>query len=82
MKKIYTKPQIAFEDFVLNCSIAATTTCEFTLRKDKERFKLSDGTYIFTSEAGCESWADPSGMDAAYNGICYHVPTEVNVFDS
>ena len=84
MKKVYSKPEIMFEDFSLNNSItvgcekfaqAAEYQCAYTVH-------TSDGTMnIFTSEA--VDVCHDVQADGGYNGICYHVPTSANnVFTS
>lgn len=80
MKKAYTKPKIAFEAFVLSCSIAA---CTFTSKND-ERLEFSDGTYFFGIETGgCGINIEDAGGDGFGNGLCYHNPTEgFNFFTS
>lgn len=84
MKKVYSKPEIMFEDFSLNNSI--TVGCE----------KIAQATeyacsYDMTSSLGVISvFTDQVTGDICttvkpdgYNEICYHVPTEANnVFTS
>lgn len=83
MKKVYSKPEIMFEDFSLNNSI--TVGCEKIAQAAEYQcaYKVhtSDGTLnIFTSIAGV---CDDVEADGGYNGICYHTPTEANnVFTS
>lgn len=79
MKKLYSKPEIVFESFTLSNAIAAG--CEYT-NPQHEDLKMSDGTYMFTSEGNCGSWVDEAGGDGAYGNICYHVPTGINLFVS
>ena len=84
MKKVYSKPEIMFEDFSLNNSI--TVNCEKIAQAAEYecsyKVHTSDGTMnIFTSSA--PRVCTDVEADGAYNGICYHVPTEANnVFTS
>lgn len=74
MKKMYYKPEILFENFVMSTNIAGDCgtlinnasyeTCAYITRS---------GHHVFTSNYGvCTTTED----DGDYNGICYHVPVE------
>lgn len=75
MKKNYTKPQIAYEEFIMNCSIAA---CKITDPNDP-RLEFS-GLQVFVDNNSCDVGVkDPvlgNGGDGTYNGICYDIPIE------
>lgn len=77
MKKIYSKPEIAFESFSLSQNIAAG--CEYTDPKHPDLYFTGIG-YAFTT--GCDVKFSDGGGDGEYNGICYHVPTDNNLFNS
>lgn len=76
MKKIYTKPEIIFEDFSLSTNIAGDCELDTSLQSPDEcGYQLRTGEIVFLSkETGC----DTVPVDGAYNGYCYHVPTEDN----
>ena len=83
MKKVYAKPQIAFEDFSLNVSIA---TCEDksygNAAKDSCGFLVPEwNRVVFISETtGCNDIQAPDGN---YNGICYDNPSGlIDLFNS
>ena len=84
MKKLYTKPEIMFDDFTLSTNIAAG--CEekrVTHAKDEYGcgYKLNDrfNEVVFTSINGCNTPYD----DGEYNQLCYHTPEEsFNLFTS
>ena len=81
MKKVYEKPEIVFENFSLSTNIAAG--CEYTDPNHPDLFFSGMG-YAFTSEANC-GYPIPNevGGDGDFNGICYHVPSEIkNLFNS
>lgn len=81
MKKEYTKPDILFESFSLNTSIA--NNCE---RQTNTPSRMQCAAFlpdvpvpVFTTEiTGC--FIKTAGV---YNGICYDVPTaDNNLFNS
>ena len=77
MKKIYSKPEIMFEDFTLNESIA--TNCEIKIRNQSVNIcgmvEGSGGEVLFINDStGCTMHMD----DDENNGLCYHVPIESN----
>ncbi|MBQ8856548.1 MAG: hypothetical protein IJ024_00235 [Lachnospiraceae bacterium] len=86
MKKKYVKPQIVFEDFSLNTSIAGD--CEGIVGNPSKgtcavigtgNIAIFDGTVsacVFTP-------TDIGGTEDKWDGACYHVPTEYsNLFNS
>lgn len=77
MKKVYSKPDILFEDFSLSTNIAAGCE-EIPLQNINEcGFKWSKGVYIFTdSVSGCSHKVVDG--DGEYNGLCYHNPSSTN----
>lgn len=84
MKKVYTKPEIMFEDFTLSTSIAS---CGFEATHDTslgkwgcKGYQLRSGDIVFMAEYnGCVTVE----ADGDYNGYCYHVPTiSLNLFGS
>ena len=79
MKKVYSKPEIMFEDFslnnaiTLNCKaiVGAPSAGECPYKVESGR----DGTkYIFTS-AMTNVCTSPE-IDDEYGGLCYHVFTD------
>ncbi len=83
MKKVYTKPEIMFEDFSLNNSI--TVGCEKTAQQVEYDCAYTVVTSageisVFTTLVGACTSVE---QDGGYKGICYHVPsTGNNVFTS
>ena len=84
MKKVYTKPEILFENFAV-CTNIATGGCRFTSVTSGEDMigcGYVDQRYpnkkIFTSALACTTVED----DGEYNGICYNTPTDYNIFTS
>lgn len=76
MKKVYSKPDILFEDFSLSTNIAAGCAMIAGYEGGKYGVKFG-GLYIFTDKCfdnvGTNEW----------EGICYHVPNEgFNAFSS
>ena len=81
MKKVYTKPEIMFDNFSLTTNIASV--CEVKIEGPTQgTCGLRWGaTTIFVEKAsGCAKQVkDGEG----YNGLCYHVPNQAyNVFNS
>ena len=78
MKKIYSKPEVVFESFMVSTSIAAG--CEVdTDQASRGNCGLKFGSYIlFVSvETGCNFWNEKNPNESA-DGICYHNPSENN----
>lgn len=76
MKKLYSKPDIHFESFSLSTSIAST--CEVkTYHPSNGVCGLKFGSqFIFTEEIeGCTTKIVEG---EAYDGLCYHNPSENN----
>ena len=80
MKKIYSKPEIMFEDFALSESIAGD--CETKINNQTRgscAYILRTGEHVFTGISACTT----DEQDGDYNGICYHVPIDTrNLFNS
>lgn len=81
MKKVYTKPQIAFESFQLTSNIAGDCNTKPNTQADDATCGYNDnGWIIFQSGPLCTM---PVGQDGIYDRICYHVPTgDISVFTS
>lgn len=85
MKKTYSKPEIAFEDFSLSVGIAAG--CEYKISNQSQgtcgyKYSGGGGATMFTAEAGTSVCNIPV-TDATTNGFCYHVPaSNINIFNS
>lgn len=88
MKKVYTKPEIMFEDFSLNNSITAGCEKIAQAAENACAYKVvtSGGTFnVFTTVMTgiCNTYGQEGENGAIYNGICYHVPyASNNVFTS
>ena len=74
MKKIYSKPEIMFEDFTLNESIAGP--CEVKTHTPAQgQCGVEFGPFIvFMSTTNCNFIQD----NQEYDGFCYHIPSESN----
>lgn len=81
MKKVYTKPQIAFESFQLTSNIAGDCTTRPHLTDETTcGYRVDDSWIIFQGNPPCNF---PIGQDGRYDKICYHVPTgDISVFTS
>lgn len=84
MRKTYEKPEILFESFASSTNIAANCKTIIDTQARNQCGYLVEGAdntliSVFTGDlpAVCKynEAMDGSGDDA-YNGICYHVPTE------
>lgn len=72
MKKIYSKPEIMFEDFTLSENIAGD--CENKISNPTDGvcgYPSRNGEIFMDYITGC-NYKQPDG----YNDLCYHVPTE------
>ena len=77
MKKIYSKPEIAFESFSLSANIAAgCETKTDTPSKMQCGYGEDDfGMPLFVQGAsGCKAIVQENAGDT----LCYHVPTDTN----
>ena len=85
MKKKYSKPDIAFENFSLATSIAGDCEIKVDTKGDGECGYYMDYVgWIFLMEmiGGCQVKITEE-QSMKYNGFCYHVPTETyNLFNS
>ncbi len=79
MKRAYSKPEIAFEDFSLSTNIASCNTPGNQAENVCGYFWPGIG-YVFSEDiSGCQKKVD----NGDWNGICYHVPTgDKNLFNS
>lgn len=78
MKKIYSKPEIVFENFTLNTNIAGN--CNTIIGNQSESscaYIDRSGNRVFTNALSAIC-VDVQQADGANNGICYHVPIETN----
>jgi hypothetical protein len=86
LKKIYSKPDIFFEDFSISTNIAAGCEEKPSLYNDSVSacgVKWAADVYIFTENIdGCNRKL-VDGQQGEYNGLCYHNPSDnYNVFYS
>lgn len=81
MKKVYTKPQIAFESFQLTSNIAGDCNTKSNAQADDATCGYNDnGWIIFQSNPPCNF---PVGQSTENDKICYHVPSgDISVFTS
>ena len=82
MKKVYSKPQIMFENFSLSTNIAAACEVRANTQSNFDSCGVDfSGDIVFaTSTSGCKDKIDDYGQ---YNSICYHVPSDSNnIFNS
>lgn len=88
MKKIYAKPEISFESFLMSTNIAGDCETPFVNNATKGVCPVlgSGGVSVFDSKVGTACKYTPEGMGGEkdiWNGLCYHVPTEEhNLFNS
>ncbi len=85
MKKVYSKPEIMFEDFTLSTSIAGGCDVQTNLPSQNQcGMDFSGLTVFMTGMTGCTDIAvENVGGDGQWNEICYHVPTgDQNLFTS
>lgn len=87
MKKIYSKPEIMFEDFTLSENIAGD--CEGEPVGNPTRGScaiIGTGRQAIFSDrvSACDfTPTELGGTDDMWDGLCYHVPTEYsNLFNS
>lgn len=82
MKKVYTKPQIAFESFQLTSNIAGDCNTKPNTQADDATCGYNDnGWIVFQNSAVCIHVQ--VGPDGKHNRLCYHVPTgDMSVFTS
>lgn len=78
MKRTYQKPEIIFENFALNTSIASG--CEVIVEgASSGTCGLEFGGDMLFQEGitGCTD-KPTLGGDGSYNGMCYYTPIETN----
>ena len=84
MKKAYTKPEIAYESFMMSTNIAGD--CEGATPSNYSNYDscglLLSGLFVFLEGYnGCTDL--PIGANDSWDGYCYHTPTETtNIFNS
>lgn len=82
MKKLYSKPEIIFEDFTLDDNIASN--CESIVgnaTKGSCAVIGTGGIAIFDGNVGAVCVFTPGDYNQEsdkWDGFCYHVPTEYN----
>ncbi len=80
MKKEYSKPEIAFEDFTMSTSIAIG--CEIKIEGHSSntcgyKYEGGGGATMFTTQVATDV-CNLQVNDDETNGFCYHVPVEGN----
>lgn len=87
MKKIYSKPEILFEDFAVTATIASGCERPCNQNEGTCAFEFQCGPwvmYIFNLEPGspCSDGAE-NLVGTEHDGLCYHAPSEsFNTFSS
>lgn len=86
MKKVYSKPDVFFEDFSLSTNIAAgceekANFAEETCGLEVEFTDTITVTLLNGDISACAPECDPK--DYGYNNLCYHNPSEdYNLYNS
>ena len=82
MKKVYSKPEIMFEDFTLSTSVASCEVPAESMMYECAVEFIPGVMYLFDGQvSGCTTPVEDGSEED--NGICYHVPTPSNnVFGS
>lgn len=85
MKKTYTKPEIAFENFLMSTSIAgdcdikthtpSLNQCAYSYHDEF----VTEGVNLFVDDVNACTTIE---ADGEYNGFCYHVFTGNSLFNS
>ena len=84
MKKTYSHPDILFESFSL-CSSIAGSGCahNITTQYSGTCAVMFGDKAVFTEQVGNICAVKVADGSAIFNGLCYHVPTDMNsVFNS
>ena len=79
MKKVYSKPEIVFENFSLTTNIAGD--CEEIygfFARGTCGIPDSNGLGMNIFNEGTGNCVIQGSDDELYNGFCYHIPTETN----
>lgn len=81
MKKIYSKPEIAYESFSLTTNIASG--CEVktdTPAAMQCGYTMPPNTYFISGVAGCTTEIEEG---TTFDSFCYHTPSDLsNLFNS
>ena len=81
MKKLYSKPEIMFESFSVSTNIAGGCGIPTHTPSEGNCAYEASGVMIFTDAVSQCAVKAPG--DAAYNGLCYHVPIDTgSLFNS
>lgn len=83
MKKMYSKPEIVFENFAISTNIAGDCEVPFVNNPSKGSCAVTGtgGIAVFDSQVGAVCVFKPGEVgydDDYYDQLCYHVPTEYN----
>ena len=84
MKKVYSKPEIVFENFSLSTNVAGDCEKKTNLQSENACGMDFSGLMVFLDGmGGCKDIGILNmGGDGEFNGICYHVPSGENLFNS
>ncbi|MBQ8830714.1 MAG: hypothetical protein IJ017_03860 [Oscillospiraceae bacterium] len=85
MKKVYNKPQIMFESFILSTNIAGDCEVDTDLKSNDDCGLDFSGKVVFLDTMnGCKGGIEVEdvGGDGIHNGICYHISQGQNLFNS
>jgi hypothetical protein len=81
MKKIYSKPDIYFEDFSLSTNIAAGCELQPINAEDTQCAVVYGRYHLLADDTHCTRAIEDGKNE--FNNLCYHVPYEsFNVFNS
>lgn len=75
MKKTYQTPDIYFDTFQLSTNIAACKVHNYTMSNGECGFEVGSRVAFTTEVTGCK-WKITDG--SMFDGLCYHVPTDLN----
>lgn len=83
MKKVYSKPEILFEDFTVTTTISAGCDKKVNSTENVCVVEFAPGMNLFTSDVGaCDTPIADGSDDYGNDGLCYHVPEDYDLFTS
>ena len=78
MKRAYSKPEIAFENFSLSTNIAAGCELRTNLKGEDEcGYPTRGGVVFLQTISGCKYTPNGENGDT-HDGFCYHTPSDTN----
>lgn len=76
MKKVYSKPEIIFEDFALSTNIAGPCEYRVNISDNACGVKFGKDVIFITGVTGCKEIVVEGST--LYDELCYHNPYESN----